>query len=1053
MIKSFSSYIKKKLLLEYAEAFINNFAKKLAAEVGNPAYFETAKKHILYFDTVRSKRDLQDYVAANPEKFSKNGVAIQDVKNIEMYNAKQLSDIYYAFNPHAFEEEEEQKPITDDAELVFPEDPNNTIRELNGTSQAILDDRYLEIYYAKDQDACVKFSHDVFGKSYTYCVGRRDSSNMYASYRFSSTENKRASFYFVRDFSRPKEDNKHLVVVRALADGTFGCTNAVNSGETTGVSWEEVVKFQPKLAKHRDVIKFVPLTPREEFDANVGALDPNKFFRYGPNVRQRLLQSGILFPVDVFTRLSVEEQNVYMAISANNNNLSVLANLRTPEINRYLADKVIAKLPILNNIIDEIVIEDVYGSILWTIILLNFNVFYYIDNNNQVFERDKPRTQPLKYLANLLARSTRDISNHATEFENLTSVTHGVARRSYFLYKLKDGFGLAYSNTSQDYRTVRYNLLLLDSNLQPKSLPCTILSASADMFLVADANYPGGYAVSLSGGDVSVVHDTDSIDYMVDEDITANKIPQPTFEKLDLSIKENLIYNWLSHEASLMRNDRATYIRPASEYIVPKVPHHYSYKQRQYENQKLLNSMVERSTVLSAADKSEFKKKGITLQEISYRYGYAVAAAIAATSWYELCNSVSEDITQVFRDLILPLLKQHIYNHRGYVALDIVAELPENLQGKEEHYELSVNAKTREGMYINLNTLTIDSLFTVPYITQNAAIVADGWKLSAAALNPDKVRVVGITKRIDEDTAKQIKENYSQLYKTATNKESNTLKTAQNLISSLIKQDAAFNVSFLKSVVKAINNNTPPAVGSIPPFRADSRFSAFKTNKNTLYINLQGQQAAQDNMMYSIVFEDHNEYNAFSLLLKIISIFNIELAAVIANFKPDSYNQYKTRIGLLFAKRGANLNESGCDSNSFLLEIVAITGSRYRHTHRKLVARHIPGPILTPSITLKYLYRNLWPGFESVKHIADFAKSGKPRNIQNYKQKVDKAAKVLNQIIFTDPPMSSDIFTYVITHINNANNKKTTSQQKPKPQVQESRASCIPFDLHYSMYA
>lgn len=145
----------------------------------------------------------------------------------------------------------------------------------------IYEDENVEIFYAPNRDSCVKYKGD---KPYSWCISRKDSSNMYHRYRYSSTE---PSFYFVKIKKRMEEEFKywdesgeqftgkfrdkyHFVVIQALKGAEndsninkrFILTSANNAGDTT-MSWDEIVSIIPELENLKMYFKNVPVSPEE----------------------------------------------------------------------------------------------------------------------------------------------------------------------------------------------------------------------------------------------------------------------------------------------------------------------------------------------------------------------------------------------------------------------------------------------------------------------------------------------------------------------------------------------------------------------------------------------------------------------------------------------------------------------------------------------------------------------------------------------------------------------------------------------------------------------
>jgi len=126
----------------------------------------------------------------------------------------------------------------------------------------------LKIYYATDKHTCIKYKGDA---PYSWCISRDDSGNMYNTYRFKSNE---PTFYFVKDieatekeFSEPFtgsfKNQWHFFVIQVTKDNSYIVTNSNNQGDVE-MSWDTIVKLQPKLRGMEEYFQPVSLTTREK---------------------------------------------------------------------------------------------------------------------------------------------------------------------------------------------------------------------------------------------------------------------------------------------------------------------------------------------------------------------------------------------------------------------------------------------------------------------------------------------------------------------------------------------------------------------------------------------------------------------------------------------------------------------------------------------------------------------------------------------------------------------------------------------------------------------
>ena len=157
----------------------------------------------------------------------------------------------------------------------------NKNEQIEVSGEAIYKDENFELYYADNPRACVKYK----GKfPYSWCVARSDSSNMFYTYRFKPYE---PAFYFVKDIKATEKEfgvwnmtknvfngefnNKyHFFVIQVPKNANledveteeYIVTSANNDGDTQ-MSWNDILKINPKIAPLHGLLKPKPFTPEE----------------------------------------------------------------------------------------------------------------------------------------------------------------------------------------------------------------------------------------------------------------------------------------------------------------------------------------------------------------------------------------------------------------------------------------------------------------------------------------------------------------------------------------------------------------------------------------------------------------------------------------------------------------------------------------------------------------------------------------------------------------------------------------------------------------------
>lgn len=149
------------------------------------------------------------------------------------------------------------------------------------SGEAVYKDDNIEVFYADNPRACVKYKGNI---PYSWCVSRSDSSNMFYTYRFKPYE---PAFYFVKDLKATEKEFKIWNIGKNVFKGSFSnpyhffviqvpknlnqednetnqyiVTSANNDGDKQ-MSWNDIVKTNPKLSPIREILKPKPFTSEE----------------------------------------------------------------------------------------------------------------------------------------------------------------------------------------------------------------------------------------------------------------------------------------------------------------------------------------------------------------------------------------------------------------------------------------------------------------------------------------------------------------------------------------------------------------------------------------------------------------------------------------------------------------------------------------------------------------------------------------------------------------------------------------------------------------------
>jgi hypothetical protein len=131
------------------------------------------------------------------------------------------------------------------------------VKQFDPNDDMIYNRNNLTILKGDLREKCINY-----GQGYTWCISRRDASNMFYTYRMRRNE---PMFYFVFDKDRPRDDVWHAVVIYVDSTGTYHVATAANPGDEQ-MTWDEIVQRQPKLKGLQQLFVHQPLTPEERSD-------------------------------------------------------------------------------------------------------------------------------------------------------------------------------------------------------------------------------------------------------------------------------------------------------------------------------------------------------------------------------------------------------------------------------------------------------------------------------------------------------------------------------------------------------------------------------------------------------------------------------------------------------------------------------------------------------------------------------------------------------------------------------------------------------------------
>jgi hypothetical protein len=136
-------------------------------------------------------------------------------------------------------------------------DNNSKVSEANEEANVVHKDNSLEIMRADNAQQAIDAKGDC---NASWCVSASGSNNLFNSYKYDKY-GVEPTFYFVKDLEINSDNPNSFIVVQVTNRGNYIVTNKDNDGEQE-MSWEGLIKIQPKLENKQKVLKYIPI-PKE----------------------------------------------------------------------------------------------------------------------------------------------------------------------------------------------------------------------------------------------------------------------------------------------------------------------------------------------------------------------------------------------------------------------------------------------------------------------------------------------------------------------------------------------------------------------------------------------------------------------------------------------------------------------------------------------------------------------------------------------------------------------------------------------------------------------
>ena len=231
---------------QYQEMFNDGFWKSVFEPMAESASIQEA------ISDSAKKKALEKFKKEKPE------LGDQQIKYyIDKFSDKQSSNVFQKKDIFQYKFDELEKIIDANFSSDVSKKTDGDEVDFKGSEDVVYNKNGLLVLLGNLKEKCIRY-----GKGYSWCISRKDSSNMFFSYRMRLNE---PVFYFVFDEDKPKEDKHHAIVIYINKQGEYYVASSLNTGDEE-MSWSEIESIQPKLKGLKDIFKHIPLTAEEKKD-------------------------------------------------------------------------------------------------------------------------------------------------------------------------------------------------------------------------------------------------------------------------------------------------------------------------------------------------------------------------------------------------------------------------------------------------------------------------------------------------------------------------------------------------------------------------------------------------------------------------------------------------------------------------------------------------------------------------------------------------------------------------------------------------------------------
>lgn len=155
----------------------------------------------------------------------------------------------------------------------------------------------LKISKGTSPNTCIKIKNEgASGRAISWCVARKDSSNLYYHYRLGEGE---PTFYFIQNKTKSNRDKYFFFVIQVTKNGQYIVTSSKNDGDIIK-TWDEIIKIEPNLINLRDVFKHEKISSDDRVASGFKDIDSDGYSRLSYKHKKQYIEALLKLDYDMF---------------------------------------------------------------------------------------------------------------------------------------------------------------------------------------------------------------------------------------------------------------------------------------------------------------------------------------------------------------------------------------------------------------------------------------------------------------------------------------------------------------------------------------------------------------------------------------------------------------------------------------------------------------------------------------------------------------------------------------------------------------------------------